>query len=147
MSEVFDVGNPSCATEYALWFRKHRIPTFSPFAFTQLRSTRNLSPMGPLSRQNEPRQTVVGALSRCHAVSRRCNAFGDGSRETACGVRGPRFGDGHENQLQRFAEAREAMEDRGLYGEGRYAGTGNSFPSGSILSRCDGRKRGLTTWR
>jgi hypothetical protein len=147
MSEEYEVGNPSCATGYGLWFRKHRIPTFSPFAFTQLRSTRNLLPMGSLFRQNEPGEVAVGALSRSHAVPGCCNAFGDGSRETACGVRGPRFSDGHANQLQPLVEAREAMEDRGLYGEGRYAGCGNSFPSGSLLSRCDGRKRGLTTWR
>jgi hypothetical protein len=111
-------------------------------------SKRILSPVGNLSGQFKPGQTVArGTLSRSHAGARRCSAFGAGSRQSACGGFGLRFGTGQAQRFLRCAEVTAAMEDRGKYLEGRYPGPCHSFFFKSDSSRCDGRRQGQTTWR
>jgi hypothetical protein len=148
MSRVCSAVNLSRATELELWFGDNCIPTFSPFAFTILSSTKNLSRSGSMLRRYEPEQAARrGSLGSSQEGTWCGNALGGGSHPSTNDERGMQFGTGQAVKPMRCAQARVAMKVDGMNGDCGYADSGDVFPAKPLLCGPDGRERGLKTWR
>ena len=148
MSEVYSSFSLSRAPGPELWFSEQCVPTFSPFDFTNFRSTRNLSRIGSLLREFEPGQMAErGSLGISQAIAWCGSAFGGGSYPSANGGHGMQSGTWQVVKLMRSAKARVATKDDLANGGCQYVGSGDVFPVNQLLCGPEGRGRGLKSWR
>jgi hypothetical protein len=148
MSEVYSSFNLSRAPGPEPWFCSFCIPTFSPFAFTIFRSTRNLSHNGSMLREYQREQaTERCSLSSIQAGAWCGNALGGGSHPSTNDERGVPFSAMQAMKGLHFAKAGAPMEDRGMTGDCQYAGSSDVFLARHLLCGRVGRQRGLKTWR